>query len=131
MKKRWSRKGSDHVDMGVFVALACGVIPFLLVHGVWGELLQKAYLLTALLLFVVFWANWESIAERWFWKTLAVVILAHSVIVFGIAKINFEFPDIDRTPGMVYSALSLVFTAEVLASRRLIEACRPKRKQTK
>jgi hypothetical protein len=34
----------------------------------------------------------------------------------------------DRLPRIVYSALSLVCTAEVLASMRLVEALRPNRK---
>jgi hypothetical protein len=128
MKK--SRAGSriDYLATWIFAALVSGAIPFLFVHGVWGELLQKVYLSTALLFFALLWSNWESTGERWFWKAMVVIVLVHSGIVFGIAKVNLEFPDIDRLPGMVYSVLSLVFGAEVLGSTRLIEACRPKQK---
>jgi hypothetical protein len=106
--------------------LACGVVPFLFVHGAWGELLQKVYLLTVFLLFVLLWANWESIAEPWFWKAMTAVVLVHSLIVVGLAKVNLEFPDMDRLPRMVYGVLSMILAGEILGFMRLIDACRPK-----
>jgi uncharacterized membrane protein len=111
----------------IFVALACGGIPFFFVHSVWSELLQKVYLLSAFLFFVLLSSYWESINEFWFWKAMIPIILVHTGIVFGLAKLNFQFPEIDRLPRMVYGALTLVLGAEVIGSMRIIEACRPKR----
>ena len=128
MKKSRSGSRSDYLAKWVFAAAVCGAIPFLFVHGVWGEFVQKAYLLTALLLFILLWSNWESTSERWFWKAMVAIVLVHSGVVLGIAKVNLEFPDIDRLPRMVYGALSLILAAETLGSMRLIEAFRPKQK---
>jgi hypothetical protein len=131
MMKLPFRKRSDLVAKCVFAALVCGVIPFLFVHGAWGELLQKVYLLTAFLLFVLLWANWESIAEPWFGKAMTAIVLVHSLIVVGLAKMNLEFPDMDRLPRIVYGVLSIILTGEVLGSMRFIDACRPKNSRDK
>lgn len=130
MKKKAGIR-SERVAIGIFVALACGGIPFFFVHGVWGELLQKAYLLTVFLFFILLWSYWELTSEPWFWKAIAAVVLAHSGIVFGMARLNFEFPAIDRLPRVVYSALTVVLVGEVLGSMRIINACRPKERGSK
>jgi hypothetical protein len=128
MKKSWFRN-PDPLAITIFVVLVCGVIPFVFMHDVWGELLQKVYLLTSLLLFAALWSNWESIAERWFWKAMLLIILVHSGIVVGIAKLNLAFPGIDQLPGLVYGSLAMLFTGEIFGSMRIIEAYRPKPKR--
>jgi hypothetical protein len=127
MRSRISGKRYDRVAMYGAVALSCGGIPFFFMHGVWGEVLLKAYLLTTFLLFIILSSDWESTNKLWFWKAMTPIILVHSGIVLGLAKLNFEFPGIDRVPRMVYGALTLILGAEVLGSMRIIEACRPKR----
>ena|SRR5271165_7233638 len=126
MIRRLSEKRFDRVLLYGVVVLSCGGIPFFFMRGVWGEVLLKAYLLTTFLLFILLSSDWESTSELWFWKAMIPIILVHSGIVFGLAKLNFEFPQIDRLPRMVYGALTLVLGAEVLGSMRIIEACRPK-----
>lgn len=121
-----SRKRSDLVAKCIFGVLACGVLPFLFVHGTWGELLQKAYLLTVFLLFVLLWAYWGSITESWFWKAMTGILLVHSLVVIGLAKMNLQFPEMDQLPGIVYGALSMILAGEVAASIWFIDTCRPK-----
>ena len=127
MKRFRFASGSDYLAKTIFVALACGVIPLIFVHGVWGKLLQKVYLLTVVLFFAVLWGYWGSTDERWFWKAMAPIVLIHSVIVFGIAKVNLAFPGIDELPGIVYSGLGFVLTGEILGSRWVIERCRARK----
>jgi hypothetical protein len=121
-----SKKRVDHLEKYIFGVLVCGGIPFFFVHGVWGELLQKAYLLTAFLLFTLISSYRESTNEHWFWKAMASIVLIHSGLVFGLAKLNLEFPQIDRLPRMAYGALTLLLGAEVLGFMRVIEAFRPR-----
>jgi hypothetical protein len=120
-------KSGDGLAKFIFVVLACGGIPFFFVHGVWGELLQKAYLLTTFLLFILVSSYWESAKELWFWKAMSPIIAAHAGIVLALAKLNIEFPQIDRLPRATYGALTVVLGAEVLVSMRVVEAFRPKK----
>jgi hypothetical protein len=122
-----SKNRVDRVEKYIFGVLACGGIPFFFLHGVWGELLQKAYLLTAFLLFILISSYRESTNEPWFWKAMTPIVLVHSGIVIGIARLNLSFPQIDRLPRMAYGVLTLLLGAEVLGFMRIIEAFRPKR----
>lgn len=106
--------------------LILGGVPFFFIHGVWGELLLKAYLLTALLAYILLSSYWESSGQRWFWEAMALVLLFHSPIVLALAKLNLEFPQIDRIPMATYSVLTLILGAELLISLRIIEAFRRK-----
>jgi hypothetical protein len=124
--RRKSKKRVDRVEKYIFGVLACGGIPFFFVHGVWGELFLKAYLLTTLLLFVLVSSYWKSTNESWFWKAMVPIILVHVGIVLGLAQVNLKFPQIDRLPRMTYGALTLLLGAEVLGFMRIIEAFRPK-----
>ncbi len=116
-KKRISEKRLDRVAKPLFVVLVCGGIPFFFIHGVWGELL----------LFILLSSYWESTNELWFWKAMAPIVLAHSGIVVGLAMLNFEFPQIDHLPRMIYGILAVLLGAEVFASMCIIERFRPKR----
>jgi hypothetical protein len=127
-KKRISEKRFNRIGKRIFVVLAGGGIPFFFVHGVWGELLLKAYLLTTFLLFALLSSYWESTNQLWFWKAMAPIGLAHSGIVVGLAVLNFELPQIDDLPRMIYGFLAVLLGAEVLGSMRIIEAFRPKQK---
>jgi len=127
MSPRISKKRFERIAKYIFVVAALGGIPFLFIHGVWGELLLKIYLLTTFLLLIVFYAYWESTKELWFWKAMIPILLIHSLVIFGLVKLNTQFPEIDRIPGVDYGALTLVLTAEALVSRRFIEAMRPRR----
>jgi hypothetical protein len=125
----WRVRNPDFLAKVFFTGLACGGIPIvLLFHGIWGAVLLKAYLLTVFLLFALIWGYWEVIARTWFWKAMVVIVAIHCAILVGLVHLNLSFPNIDRLPRIVYSALSLVCTAEVLASMRLVEALRPNRK---
>jgi hypothetical protein len=126
MRRRLLGKRFDRIGKYIFIFLAGGGIPFFFVHGVWGELLLKAYLLTAFLLFILLWSDWESTNELWFWKAMIPIILVHSGILLGLAKLNLEFPQIDRLPRLVYGALTVVLGVEVLGFTRIIEAFRRK-----
>jgi len=125
MKQLRSADRSERVAKGIFFALVCGAISFFFVHGVWAEVLQKTYLLTICLSFALLWGYWESVAERWFWKVMVAIVIVHTGILFVIARINLQFPEIDRVPRVAYGILSLVLAGEVLAARSLIEAHRP------
>jgi len=126
MNTKRSEKHFDRVGKFIFIIAAVGGIPFLFVHGVRGELLLKIYLLTTLLLLIVFYTNWESLKKMWFWKAMLPVAMIHSAAIVALVRLNTRFPEIDQFPGMVYSALSVVLIAEVLLSSRFIEALRPK-----
>jgi hypothetical protein len=54
------------------------------------------------------------------------ILLVHSGIVLGLAKLNLEFPQIDRLPRVTYGVLMVVLSAEVLGFMRIIEAFRRK-----
>jgi hypothetical protein len=116
----------DRITKYVAIAVACGGIPFFFIRGAWGELLLKAYLLTAPLLYVLLLRDWESTKHFWFWKAMIPIILVHSGIVLGLAMLNLEFPEIDRLPRAAYGVLAAILTVEVLGFGRFIEACRPK-----
>jgi hypothetical protein len=120
-------KRFDRIAKYVLVGIGCGGVPFFFFQGVWAELLLKAYLLTALLLSGLLLCYWESTSELWFWKAMIPIILVHSGILIGLAKLNLEFPQMDRLPRATYGALTAVLSAEVLGFRRIIEAFRPKR----
>ena len=126
MRKGLSEKRFHRILRCGVVVLSCGGIPFFFVHSVRSELLLKAYLLTTFLLFTLLASYWESTNARWFWKAMAPIVIVHLGIVLGLAKLNLEFPQIDRLPRMAYGALTLVLSAEVLVSMRVIEAFRPK-----
>jgi FtsH-binding integral membrane protein len=110
----------------ILVAICCGGIPFFFVHGAWGELLLKAYLLTTLVFYVLLLGDWKSTSELWFWKAMIPIALIHLGIVLGVAKLNLDFPQIDRLPRVTYGGLTGVLVAEVLAFDRIVEAFRPK-----
>jgi hypothetical protein len=128
MKRRLLGKRFDRIAKYVLVSIGCGGTPFFFFHGVWAELLLKAYLLTALLLSGLLLSDWESTSELWFWKAMTPIVAVHSLVVLGLAKLNLEFPQIDRLPRVTYGVLTIVLSAEVLGSMRVIEAFRPKQK---
>jgi hypothetical protein len=125
---RLSGKRFDRISKYVLVAIACSGVPFFFFHGVWAELLLKSYLLTTLLLYVLLLSDWKSTSELWFWKAMIPIITVHAAIVLGLAKLNLEFPQVDRVPRVTYGVLTAVLAAEVLGSTRIIEAFRPKQK---
>ena len=107
------------------VLVGCGAIPFLLLHGTWGAVLTKIYLMKALLLCILIISDLDSCKYAWFWKTVGIVMVLHSILMFGLAMINIYFPAIDRLPTVTYSMLTLVLGGETLLAMSLIEKCRP------
>lgn len=125
--RRLAGKRFDRITKYVLVVIGCGGAPFFFFHGVWAEILLKAYLLTALLLSGLLLSYWESTCELWFWRGMIPIITAHTLIVLGLAKLNLEFPQIDRLPRVTYGVLAAVLAAEVLGFMRVIEVFRPKK----
>jgi hypothetical protein len=122
-------KRFDRIAKYVLVTIGCGGIPFFFFHGVWAELLLKAYLLTTLLLYVLLLGDWASTRALWFWKAMIPIVTLHAAVVLGLAKLNLEFPQMDRVPRVTYGVLTVVLSAEVLGFMRIIEAFRPKKRE--
>ncbi len=109
---RMSGRQHDHVSKVILAILFCGVIPFVFHHGEWSKILAKAYSLTILIFFLIFYVHSKSIKDWWFWRAVLLVVPLHSAIVLGLVVLNLNFPEIDYVPRMAYGALTILFVAE-------------------
>lgn len=123
-----SEKKSRRTRKIVLVILFGGAIPFFLWGGVRGEVLLKAYILTALIAFMIFGSYWAFRKERWLWEAVSIIAPLHLGIVFSVVLFNLDFPQIDHLPRITYTILSLLFFIEASIARRIIEYYRRKAK---
>jgi len=103
-----------------------GMLPFLLSNASWAKPGLIAYTLITVLFGVLLVREYPPSEIRWFWKAISTIIVMHLLIVAGLVTLDFNFPEMNKLPPILYAYLGVVVLLEWRASLFLIKKLEPR-----
>lgn len=108
----------------VWILLGLGA-PLLFVHVRWATAGFIAYTLSAAFFGIAMPGEYPPFGTKWFWRTMPLILVIHSAIVWGLVILDLDVPQIHSLPRILYGFLAVIVMLEWKVALWLLDLWRP------